>query len=178
MMRPEAIMSRLESAASLDGPARAAGAAVRDAVGTGALREALRGSWMGHAVHPLLTDTVIGTWTSGLLLDLTGGTGGDRLLTAGILCSIPTALTGAGDWAEVEANDPRARRVGAAHAALNVAALGLQVASLAARRRDARARGVALSLAANGLLGLSGYLGGHLSYVDGVGFGLRRPGTP
>jgi len=31
--------------------------------GSGALKAALRGDWMGHALHPLLTDTVIGTWT-------------------------------------------------------------------------------------------------------------------
>jgi uncharacterized membrane protein len=172
-MDPEALMSKLEAASVLDAPSHAAGGAVRRAFGTGALKEALRGSWMGHALHPLLTDTVIGTWSSGLLLDLTGSEGGDRLVAAGILCSIPTALTGSSDWADVEANDPAARRVGAVHAVANVAALGLQVVSLAARRRDARARGVALSLAAGGLLGVSGYLGGHLSYVDGVGFGVR-----
>jgi uncharacterized membrane protein len=175
MMLPETVMSKLEAASALDEPSRAAGEAVRRAIGTGVLKEALRGSWMGHALHPLLTDTVIGTWTSGLLLDLTGSEGGDRLVAAGILCSIPTALTGSSDWADAEAASPAARRVGAVHGIANVAALGLQVASLAARRRDARARGVALSLAAGGLLGLSGYLGGHLSYVDGVGIGVRRP---
>jgi uncharacterized membrane protein len=176
-MHPETIMSKLEAASALDESSRAAGEAVRRAIGTGPLKEALRGSWMGHALHPLLTDTVIGTWTSGLLLDLTGSTGGDRLVAAGILCSIPTALTGSSDWADAEAANPAARRVGAVHAVANVAALGLQVASLAARRRDARARGVALSLVAGGLLGVSGYLGGHLSYVDRVGIGVRRPAT-
>jgi uncharacterized membrane protein len=100
-----------------------------------------------------------------------------RLVAAGVLCSIPTALSGSSDWADIEDANPGARRVGAVHAVANVAALGLQVASLAARRRDARGRGVALSLAAGGLLGISGYLGGHLSYVQGVGFGLRRPTT-
>jgi uncharacterized membrane protein len=175
-MDPHTLTASVEELAALDAPAEAAGAAVRGAVGSGALKSVLRGDWMGHALHPLLTDTVIGTWTSGLLLDLTGGRGGDRLVAAGILASVPTALTGASDWADVEARDPAARRVGVVHAAANIAALALQLGSLSARMRGARGRGVLLSLAAGGLLGVSGYLGGHLSYVQGVGVGARRPG--
>jgi nitrite reductase/ring-hydroxylating ferredoxin subunit len=55
------------------------------------------------------------------------------------------------------------------HAATNSAALVLQAASLAARRRGERGRGVALSLGAVSLLGAAGYLGAHLSYARGVG---------
>jgi uncharacterized membrane protein len=172
-MDPHAVTDRLEALSDLDAPSATAGALVRDAVRPGPLKDALQGTWMGHALHPLLTDMVIGTWTSGLLLDLTGGRGGDRLVAAGIVCALPTALTGATDWADVEARDPAARRVGLVHGLANAAALGLQVGSLLARGRGRRARGVALSLAANGLLGASGYLGGHLSYVQGVGVGAR-----
>ena len=47
----------------------------------------------------------------------------------------------------------------------------------APRRRAESERGIALSLAANGLLGASGYLGGHLSYAQGVGVGRRGAGA-
>jgi uncharacterized membrane protein len=178
-MQPQDITGRIEALADLDGPAETAGALVRDTVGPGPLKDALQGTWFGHALHPLLTDVVIGTWTSGLLLDLTGGRGGDRLVAAGIVCALPTALTGATDWADVEARDPGPRRVGLVHGLANAAALGLQVGSLVARSGGRRGRGVALSLAANGLLGFSGYLGGHLSYVQGVGVGAREAvGSP
>ena len=176
-MDPHGLTARLEALSAIDGPSQAAGAAVRQALGSGALKAALRGEPIGHALHPLLTDTVIGTWTSGLLLDLTGGQGADRLVAAGIVCAVPTALSGATDWADVEQRDPGARRVGALHAVANVAALGLQIRSLSARRRGARGRGIALSLAANALLGASGYLGGHLSYAQGVGVGRRGRGA-
>ena len=176
-MNAHDLAARLEELSAIDGPSQAAGAAVRDALGSGALKAALRGDWMGHALHPLLTDTVIGTWTSGLLLDLTRGQGADRLVAAGIICALPTALSGATDWADAEERDPRARRVGALHAVANVAALGLQIRSLAARRRGARGQGIALSLAANGLLGASGYLVGHLTYALGVGVGRRGRGA-
>jgi uncharacterized membrane protein len=177
-MDPHALTDRLEALSALDAPSGAAGAAVREAIKPGPLKDALQGGWMGHALHPLLTDAVIGTWTSGLLLDFTGGQGGDRLVAAGIACALPTALTGATDWADVEAREPAARRVGALHAIANVAALGLQVCSLRARHRGARSRGIALSITANALLGASGYLGGHLSYVQRVGVGAREPGSP
>ncbi|HEY6760408.1 MAG TPA: DUF2231 domain-containing protein [Baekduia sp.] len=177
-MEPQDVTGRIEALDGLDAPADTAGALVRDAIRPGPLKDALRGTWMGHALHPLLTDMVIGTWTSALLLDLTGGRGGDRLVAAGIACALPTALTGATDWADVEAHDPAARRVGIVHGLANAAALGLQVGSLAARGRGRRGRGIALSIAANGLLGVSGYLGGHLSYVQGVGVGARAPGRP
>jgi nitrite reductase/ring-hydroxylating ferredoxin subunit len=61
------------------------------------------------------------------------------------------------------------RRVGAVHAAANVGALALFGASLAARRGGSRGAGRLLALAGAGVLGASGYLGGHLSFADGVG---------
>jgi nitrite reductase/ring-hydroxylating ferredoxin subunit/uncharacterized membrane protein len=162
----------IEGASALDPAAKAAGKAVREAIAPGAVKDGLSGTWLGHALHPLLTDTVVGTWTSALLLDLTGGRdarAADRLVAAGILCALPTALTGANDWADGEPASDGVRRVGAVHALGNVAALGLQVASLAARRRGSRRTGVTLSLGAGALLGLTGYLGGHLSFAQGVG---------
>jgi uncharacterized membrane protein len=170
-MKPQDITDRLEALPALDAPADAAGAAVRAAIAPGALKDALQGTWLGHALHPLLTDTVIGMWTSGLLLDLTGSRDGDRLVAAGVACALPTALSGAVDWGDVEEHDAPVRRVGIVHALSNSAALGLQLGSLWARGHGRRRRGIALSLAANGLLGAGGYLGGHLSYVRGVGVG-------
>jgi nitrite reductase/ring-hydroxylating ferredoxin subunit len=168
-MNAQEVTTRLERLSLLDGPAAAVGSAVRGALGPGAVKDALSGTRFGHAIHPPLTGTVIGTWTSALLLDLTGGEGGDRLVAAGVVCAIPTALTGASEWADAEAADSGVRRVGALHALANVTALGLQVGSLAARRRGARGRGVALSVLAGGVLAVSGYLGGHLTLRKGIG---------
>jgi nitrite reductase/ring-hydroxylating ferredoxin subunit/uncharacterized membrane protein len=162
----------IEGTAALDPPAKAVAKAIRGALSPGRTKDALSGTWLGHALHPLLTDTVIGTWTSALLLDLAGGEdsgAADRLVAAGIVCALPTALTGASDWADAEPAADSVRRVGAVHAAGNVTALGVQVASLVARRRGDRGRGVALSLGAGALLALTGYLGGHLSFARGVG---------
>ena len=160
----------IEGAAALDPASKAVGKAVRGALDPGPVKDALSGTWLGHSLHPLLTDAVVGTWLSALLLDATGGDEGasERLIAAGVVCAVPTAVTGATDWADAEPKSDGVRRVGAVHALGNVGALALQIASLTARRRGARKRGVALSLVAGGLLGMTGYLGGHLSFSRGV----------
>src|SRR3954449_5369192 len=35
----------------------------------------LRGEWLGHALHPLLTDLPLGCWLSAGVLDVLGGRG-------------------------------------------------------------------------------------------------------
>src|SRR3954465_14012770 len=74
-MRPLADIA--ESAKPLDGLGEKVGEAVRGAPGPGKLKDAVSGTWLGHAVHPMLTDVVIGSFTSATLLDLFGGNGDD-----------------------------------------------------------------------------------------------------
>jgi nitrite reductase/ring-hydroxylating ferredoxin subunit len=163
----------VESADVLDAPAKTVGKAVRGAISPGALKDALSGTWLGHALHPLLTDAVIGSFTSATLLDLIGGDdsakASERLIAVGIAAYAPTALTGANDWADSEFADDRVRRVGLVHAVTNATALSLYAASLIARKRGARRRGKLLSLGGATALAAGGFLGGHLSFSKGVG---------
>jgi nitrite reductase/ring-hydroxylating ferredoxin subunit/uncharacterized membrane protein len=134
------------------------------------LKDALSGTWLGHPLHPPLTDAVIGAWSSALLLDLVGGENGeeaaDRLVAAGILAAVPTATAGLSDWAELRGGS---RRVGSVHAIGNTIALVLHTASWFARRRGDRGRGVTLSAVGYGVATFSAWLGGHLSFAEGVG---------
>ena len=163
----------LESAEALDGPGEAIGKTVRNTIGPGALKDALSGTWLGHALHPLLTDLVIGSFVSATVLDVIGGDSdgkaAERLIAVGIASYPATALTGTNDWADSEPADPRVRRVGLAHAAANATALGLYAASLKSRRSGRTARGKALGLAGSAALAAGGYLGAHMSYAQGVG---------
>jgi nitrite reductase/ring-hydroxylating ferredoxin subunit/uncharacterized membrane protein len=163
---------RLAKLELLDRPAEAL-AAVTGRIGPGKLKDTLSGSWLGHALHPFLTDLPIGTWTSATLLDVIGGdesaAAADRLIGAGVLASLPTAVTGATEWADTQRSDENVRRLGVVHATANVVALGLFAASLLARRRGNRDQGKALSFAGMGALTIGGHLGGHLSYAKGVG---------
>ena len=167
------LVEALESAGAIDAPAERIGKAVRGAVSPGALKDALSGTWLGHALHPLLTDVVIGSFVSATILDLIGGDddGGaaERLIGVGLAAYGPTALTGASDWADSEAKDERVRRVGIVHAGTNATAFGLYAASLVERRRGNRGRGKLLALAGSGVLGAASFLGAHLSFARGVG---------
>jgi len=168
-----ALAARLESVEAPDGPGRTAGRAVRELIPDGAPKDVLSGAWLGHAVHPILTDIPIGVWTSSVLLDWTGGEGSrsasDRLILAGVLAAGATAATGWSDWADAEQRDPAVRRSGLVHAAVNATATALMIGSWLARKRGARGRGRLLSLAGSAALGAGGWLGGHLSYTLGAG---------
>jgi len=117
-----------------------------------------------------LTDVVIGTWTSALLLDVLGGKRGGRaadyLVGVGVLAALPTAVTGLSDWAELGG---ATRRIGSIHAIGNSAALVLQGLSWVARRRGRRGSAIALSALGYGMVTFSAWLGGHLSFRRGVG---------
>jgi nitrite reductase/ring-hydroxylating ferredoxin subunit/uncharacterized membrane protein len=174
--RSPAVHEALDALAAqepLDGPSKAIGKAVRDAVPPGPVKDALSGVWLGHALHPLLTDLPIGAWTSALMLDWIGGREGrqaaDRLIGIGLLATVPTAATGLTEWADSEVGSAAVRRVGLVHAAANVGAAVFFGASLVARRRGSRGAGKLLALAGGGLLGVGGQLGGHLSYAEGIG---------
>jgi nitrite reductase/ring-hydroxylating ferredoxin subunit/uncharacterized membrane protein len=168
-----ALAERVGSLRALDGPAEAVAKQVRGVLGRGPVKDAISGTWLGHALHPLLTDLPIGSWTSATLLDVVGGRrstdAAERLIAIGILAAIPTAATGANDWADTTPADATVRRIGAVHAGSNVAALLLYGSSLTARRCGRRGRGVLLGLAGFGALTVGGHLGGHLTYAKAVG---------
>lgn len=138
----------------------------------GRAKDALHGTWLGHPLHPALTDVPIGAWTSALLLDVTGGERAQRasrtLVGAGVLAAVPTVLSGATDWIALGTFE-RPKRVGAVHAVANVAATTLYAASWLARREGRHGRGRALGYAGAALAGAGGYLGGHLAYRNAVG---------
>jgi uncharacterized membrane protein len=128
-----------------------------------ARRDLLQGAWLGHAVHPPLTDVPIGLFTSALTLDLIGGEAARpaarRLIALGLVTALPTFWTGWAEWAELERRD---QRVGVVHALANgTAAVGF-AASWRARHKGQHFKGVALGLASASLMGAAGYLGGHL----------------
>jgi nitrite reductase/ring-hydroxylating ferredoxin subunit/uncharacterized membrane protein len=169
----EPVIQRVESATVLDRPAAAIGKAVRSLLSPGGLKDTLSGTWLGHALHPMLTDVVIGSFVSASVLDLVGGDESgrarQRLIGLGIAAYAPTSLTGFNDWADAEPADDAVRRVGLVHAASNGLALSLYVASLAARRRGAQRAGALLGGAGATILMTAGYWGGHLSLIKGVG---------
>jgi nitrite reductase/ring-hydroxylating ferredoxin subunit/uncharacterized membrane protein len=168
-----AVTEKLESLAALDPPAKTVGKRVRSVLAPGTLKDVVSGTWLGHALHPLLTDVVIGSFVSASILDLVGGkdseTAARRLVGVGLAAYGPTALTGVNDWADSEPSSDAVRRVGLVHAAANGTAATLYALSWRARRDGRRGTGALFGLAGAGALAAGGYLGAHMSYVRGVG---------
>jgi len=148
---------------ALDGFARRLQDALHSRLRNASLRDALTGRWLGHSVHPVLTDLPIGFWTSAFTLDFIGGRrsrrAAQRLVGLGVLCALPTAATGAADWSDTTGP---ARRIGLVHAGLNTAALASFAASWLARRKGRHWRGVAYGLVGSAFATGGGFFGGHL----------------
>jgi nitrite reductase/ring-hydroxylating ferredoxin subunit/uncharacterized membrane protein len=167
----ETLAARIEGLAALDGAGELLQKTVARLVPAGsAAKDVLSGTWLGHPVHPPLTDLVVGSWTSAWLLDLLGGEdaepAADALVGIGILAAVPTAAAGLSDWAELRGGR---RRVGTVHALGNATALLLHALSLVARRRGRRAPARSLSTLGMGAATFSAWLGGHLTFGRGVG---------
>ena len=160
----ETVTETLERATWLD-PIGDAGQKVTGLLKPGAVMDLLSGTPIGHPAHPVLVTVPIGAVASATVLDATGSDpdSARRLIGLGLLSSLPAAATGLADWGTLHTAE---RRVGVAHALANTVGLGLLGASWWARRSGG---GKTLSLAGFSVLGVSGWLGGHLAYAQGVG---------
>jgi hypothetical protein len=163
------LTKRLESDQRLDRAVRKLQPIANALLADRSRRNFLHGMWLGHGVHPLLTDLPLGAWTSVNLLDFMGGEqarpAARRLLTFGVLAALPTAVTGVAEWGVTET---REKRVGVVHATSNTIALGLYTSSLFARRGGKHKAGVLLALGGGLVASVGGYLGGHLTEVRKV----------
>ncbi len=172
----------------LDGVADVVQPAVHDALheaGSGT-KDFLHGVWLGHALHPVLTDIPVGAWTAAFAMDAVGlmtgdgdedggrmGDASDFAVGVGLVGALGAAVTGLADWSETNG---RGRRIGIAHGLLNVVATGLYATGLVMRRTGSRRRGVGLSMLGYATAFASAYLGGHL--VFGEQIGVDHTATP
>lgn len=142
--------------------------------GTKQLADLLHGVWLGHPLHAVLTDIVVGAWSIGLFFDLVSLFNhsrqaeliADALTKVGNVAALPTLLTGLTDFSTIP--EPAAN-IGLTHAAMNNIGFALQVASANARNRGERERAISLSGLAFAFMLTGAYLGGHLAYAKKVG---------
>lgn len=165
---PDSVIDRIENASPLDPVVKSVRKIVNAALGPQPLRDVLHGLWLGHPLHPMLTDVPIGAWTAAAVLDLVPGTGpaATTLIATGCAAAVPTAITGWADWSQLH---PPHQRVGLVHAFSNVVGLGLFTASVAARLRGRTTRGKVLAFSGLSAVMAGGYLGGHLVFRQGIG---------
>lgn len=147
---------------------KAAGPAGRE------VKNLLHGTWLGHPLHPALTDVPLGAWTAALALDamesISGrrelGAGADAAIAVGLVGAAGAAVTGLTDWSETSG---RARRIGLLHGLLNAGATALYTTSLVLRRKKKRSAGMGFAMLGYAVSGVSAYLGGHLVFGEQIG---------
>ena len=134
----------------------------------------LHGVWLGHPLHAAITDVPIGSWTVAAVLDTLEAVGdkteyaagADAAVAIGLVGAAASAAAGLADWSEIHG---KAQRVGAMHGLLNIGATCLYGASYMARKAGRRSSGRALGFAGYGLVMVSAFLGGALSYTQKIG---------
>ncbi len=164
-----AIIRRVEGAQALDRYAKPVVDFVGRSVKPRWIRNLLSGTYLGHPMHPLLTDLPIGAWSMATLLDTIGGPDTERaadiLVVAGIVAAAPTAAAGLNDWSDTYGPETR---VGLIHATAVGTAVAVYAVSVIARATGNRRAGKLLGLAGFAALTAGGFLGGYLSFVRGV----------
>jgi hypothetical protein len=168
---PLRLVKLVEAAKALDPPADLARLVVLGVIPPGPARDLLRGGWLGHSFHPLLTDFVEGPWMAASFIDVFGprawAPAARRLLGFGLLVAVPAYASGLLEWAEEER--PEQRRVGLVHLAAISTAIGLYSASYVSRVRGGGGR--LLGVAAGLVSFADGYVAGHMSHVRLVATG-------
>ena len=138
------------------------------------VKSILNGTWLGHALHPVLTDIPIGAWSCTAVLDVASlnaesngiAQAADIAMALGILGATGAVVTGATDWSDLDGTD---RRVGLMHGLINSGILLTNIGSLALRLTGRRRAGIALSTVGYLASLISAYLGGELSFAKGIG---------
>lgn len=135
------------------------------------LQDFLNGVWLGHALHPILTDVVIGGATVAVLLMVLSWFGVEGLYVAiawtlglTVLSALGAAVSGLTDFKDTVGDE---QNIAALHGIVNVlAVIGLVIALVAAIGESPALLAVSL-LVSYGLLTISGFLGGHVVFKYG-----------
>ena len=126
----------------------------------------LNGPWLGHPLHPALTDIPLGAWTGAALLDLAGEQrAADLLMAAGCAAGVAAAASGIADWQDSYGHE---RRMGALHGILNLSALAMLTGAVALRASGRRDAGRPLGRLGLGLALGAAYFGGELVFRQGT----------
>ena len=138
------------------------------------LKSFLHGAWLGHALHPVITDVPLGAWTVALVADLVAYTGrvrpevGDFCVLIGLLAAVGAVVTGYNDHHETCGPE---LRLATAHGLIMTTTTLLYTASFLIRwLGGGSSHDLAVILAVVGYVVLvsGAYLGGDLVFGTGT----------
>jgi nitrite reductase/ring-hydroxylating ferredoxin subunit/uncharacterized membrane protein len=139
----------------------------------------LHGTWIGHPLHPALTDVPVAAWLLTAAFDVLwlasaqtrvwAPRGAEILVAAGLLGGLGAFVTGSADWSDSYGAE---RTVGLYHGLLNTSAIVVYAVSFYLRLQDTT--GQSTSGALIGFVGLAlvlvaAYLGGDMVFAKGTG---------
>jgi nitrite reductase/ring-hydroxylating ferredoxin subunit len=136
------------------------------------LQDFLNGSWLGHSLHPVLTDVVVGGSTVAVLLEVLGwfGVSGLRTAIAWTLAltwisALGTIVTGLTDYKDTATGDER--NVTGLHGLINIVATLAFIVAFLAYLGPGGSLGPVLLIGGYLVLSVGAFIGGHVVYKYG-----------
>ena len=143
------------------------------------LKTLLNGTWLGHPLHPVITDVPVTAWVITAVFDVIwlispttfawAARGAEVAVIIGLLGALGAIVTGLTDWSDTYGAE---RRVGLDHALFNASATILYLVSFILRLLAGPGDSIAAAII--GFVGLASvtyaaYLGGDMVFAKGTG---------
>jgi nitrite reductase/ring-hydroxylating ferredoxin subunit/uncharacterized membrane protein len=131
------------------------------------IKDFLNGTWLGHPLHPAITDVPIGAFFVALVLDVAGVARGAFLaIVVGQLAFLASVVTGLTDYSDT---DGRARTRATVHGLMMLVGGAFTAASLILRIGSDATGGLPLVLLGIGFLDIAAaaYVGGDVVFLFG-----------
>ena len=136
------------------------------------LQDFLNGSWLGHPLHPVLTDVVVGGFTMLIILDLVSLIFGANfrdpsLIILGLttLAGLATILSGLTDFKDTATGDER--NITTLHGYTNVISIVIYVIAFFVRLGVGETAGQILAIIGYVVISVGAYIGGHVVFKYG-----------
>ncbi len=136
------------------------------------LQDFLNGSWLGHSLHPVVVDVVVGGSTAALLLQVLSWLGVADLQVAILwvlaltwLAGLSAIVSGLTDFKDTATGDER--HVVGLHGLINIVATVILVGAFLALLAEADALGGWLIVAGFLVLSVGAFIGGHVVFKYG-----------
>ena len=136
------------------------------------LQDFLNGSWLGHPLHAILVDVVVGGYTMLIVLDLLGLLAQVDVEPAGIiilglttLAGLSAGLSGLTDFKDTATGDER--NVTVLHGTINLIAVALYVVAFVMRATGALDGSRYVAIIGYLIISVGAYIGGHVVFKYG-----------